>query len=30
MQAALLNGASRGWWDQTRRLVALQNRLTDD
>ena len=30
MQAALLNGAARGWWSQTRRLVALQNRLTDD
>ena len=29
MQAALLNGAARGWWSQTRRLVALQNRLTE-
>jgi hypothetical protein len=30
MQAVLLNGAARGWWGQTRRLVALQSRLTDD
>ena len=30
MQAALLSGAARGWWGQTRQLVALQNRLTED
>jgi hypothetical protein len=30
MQATLFNGAARGWWSQTRRLVALQNRLVDD
>jgi hypothetical protein len=30
MQATLLGGAARGWWSQTSRLVALQNRLTED
>ena len=30
MQATLFNGAARGWWSQTRRLVALQSRLVDD
>ncbi len=30
MQAVLFNGAARSWWAQTRTLVALQARLTDD
>jgi hypothetical protein len=30
MQATLFSGAARGWWGQTRRLVALQSRLVDD
>jgi hypothetical protein len=30
MQATLFNGAARGWWAQTRTLVKLQARLTED
>ena len=30
MQAVLFNGAARSWWAQTRTLVKLQARLTDD
>jgi hypothetical protein len=30
MQAVLFNGAARGWWAQTRTLVKLQARLTED
>ena len=30
MQAVLFNGATRGWWAQTRTLVKLQARLTED
>ena len=30
MQALLFNGAARNWWQQTRTLVRLQARLTDD
>ena len=30
MQAVLFNGAARSWWAQTRTLVKLQSRLTDD
>ena len=30
MQAVLFNGAARHWWAQTRTLVKLQSRLTED
>jgi hypothetical protein len=30
MQAVLFNGAARSWWAQTRTLVRLQARLTED
>jgi hypothetical protein len=30
MQAMLFNGAAHGWWAQTRTLVKLQARLTED
>ena len=30
MQALLFNGAARGWWAQTHKLVKLQARLTED
>lgn len=30
MQAVLFNGAARSWWTQTRTLVRLQARLTED
>ena len=30
MQSLLFNGAVRGWWGQTYRLVKLQSRLTED
>jgi len=30
MQAVLFNGAARSGWQQTRTLVRLQARLTDD
>ena len=30
MQAALFNGTARSWWQQTRTLVRLQARLTED
>lgn len=30
MQAVLFNGAARSWWSQTRTLVRLQSRLTED
>jgi hypothetical protein len=29
-QAVLFNGAARSWWQQTRTLVRLQARLTED
>ena len=30
MQSVLFNGAARSWWAQTRTLVKLQARLTED
>jgi hypothetical protein len=30
MQAILFNGAAKSWWQQTRTLVSLQSRLTED
>ena len=30
MQAVLFNGAAKSWWAQTRTLVRLQARLTED
>ena len=30
MQAVLFTGAYRSWWAQTRKLVKLQARLTED
>ena len=30
VQAVLFNGAAKSWWAQTRTLVKLQARLTDD
>ena len=30
MQAGLFNGAAKSWWQQTRTLVRLQARLTED
>ena len=30
MQAVLFNGAAKSWWQQTRTLVRLQARLTED
>jgi hypothetical protein len=30
MQAVLFNGAARSWWAQTRTLVKLQSRLTEE
>jgi hypothetical protein len=30
MQAVLFNGMHRSWWSQTRTLVKLQARLTED
>ena len=30
MQAVLFNGAAKNWWAQTRTLVRLQARLTED
>ena len=30
MQAVLFNGAAKNWWAQTRTLVKLQARLTED
>jgi hypothetical protein len=30
MQAVLFNGAAKSWWAQTRTLVKLQSRLTED
>ena len=29
MQCLLYGGAARSWWQQTRRLVKLQERLVD-
>jgi hypothetical protein len=29
-QAVLFNGMAHGWWAQTRTLVRLQARLTED
>ncbi len=30
LQAVLFNGAAKSWWAQTRTLVRLQSRLTED
>ena len=30
MQAVLFNGAAKSWWQQTRQLVRMQARLTED
>ena len=30
MQAVLFNGAAKSWWAQTRSLVRMQARLTED